>query len=164
MGSGVARLVLTVLPGVWLLFAAAVAQAACRPDVVELRGPGGQARFSVELAQDAESRARGLMFRETLPRSAGMLFVYEEPQRPGFWMKNTLIPLDMIFADAQGRVTRVHANARPHDLTVIDGGEGVLAVLEINGGLAARMGIAPGHEMRHPAFGPDAAWPCDERR
>lgn len=136
--------------------------AGCAPDAVEIRGPFGQARFAVELADDGAERAQGLMFRESLPRSAGMLFVYPEPQRASFWMKNTLIPLDMIFADRTGRVTRVHANAVPGDLTPIDGGEGVLAVLEINGGLAGRLGIAPGAELRHPAFGAAAAWPCAE--
>ena len=69
-----------------------------------------------------------------------MLFVYEGPRRVAFWMKNTLIPLDMIFADATGRVTRVHANAVPLDETPIDGGEGVQFVLEINGGLADAAG------------------------
>jgi uncharacterized membrane protein (UPF0127 family) len=92
-----------------------------------------------------------------------MLFVYPAPQRASFWMKNTLIPLDMIFADATGRVTRVHSNAVPGDETPIDGGEGVSFVLEINGGLARRLGIAPGAELRHPAVDPDtAAWPCEE--
>lgn len=146
-----------------LLLAAPVAgAAACRPDVVELRGPFGQARFSVELADTPEARARGLMFRERLPSGAGMLFVFDRPGRAVFWMRNTLIPLDMIFADAAGRVTKVHAEAIPGDETPIDGGEGVLLVLEINGGLAARLGIGPGAEMRHPALDPaTAAWPCD---
>ncbi|MFZ9949691.1 MAG: DUF192 domain-containing protein [Gemmobacter sp.] len=138
------------------------AEAACRPDAVELRGPWGQARFAIELADDPAERARGLMFRESLPQSSGMLFVYEAPQRATFWMKNTLIPLDMVFLDPAGRVLGVHAMARPGDETIIDGGPGVLGVLEINGGLAARLGIAEGSELRHPAFaaGP-AAWPCD---
>jgi uncharacterized membrane protein (UPF0127 family) len=78
-----------------------------------------------------------------------------------FWMKNTLIPLDMIFADAAGRVTRVHAMAVPGDETPVEGGAGVQFVLEINGGLAERLGIAPGAELRHPAIGDGAAWPCD---
>lgn len=139
----------------------AVASADCAPGSVEIRGPSGSVRFSVELADDAEERARGLMFRESLPSSAGMLFLYETPRRATFWMKNTLIPLDMIFADATGRVTRVHSNAVPQDETPIDGGEGVRAVLEINGGLAERLGIAPGDVMRHPGFEPaTAAWPC----
>jgi uncharacterized membrane protein (UPF0127 family) len=75
-------------------------------------------------------------------------------------MKNTLIPLDMIFADVTGRVTRVHSNATPGDTTPIDGGDDVAFVLEINGGLAARLGIGPGAELRHPAVGAAAAWPC----
>lgn len=145
-----------------LLAAPAAAAAACRTDVVELRGPFGQVRFSVELADTPEARARGLMFRERLPSGAGMLFVFDRPGRAVFWMRNTLIPLDMIFADAAGRVTKVHAEAIPGDETPIDGGEGVLLVLEINGGLAARLGIGPGAEMRHPALDPaTAAWPCD---
>jgi uncharacterized membrane protein (UPF0127 family) len=160
MGSGNAA--------VWLIagLAAAVwpgaALAACAETTVELRGPGGQQRFTVEVADDDAERARGLMFREEMAMSAGMLFVYEEPRRASFWMKNTLIPLDMIFADATGTVQRVHENAIPHDETPIDGGEGVLGVLEINGGLARRLGIGPGTVMRHPAFaqGP-AAWPCE---
>jgi uncharacterized membrane protein (UPF0127 family) len=138
------------------------ALAACSEGTVELRGPFGKVRFTVELADDGQERAQGLMFRESLPKSAGMLFVYPEPQRTGFWMKNTLIPLDMIFADASGRVTHVHSNAVPGDLSVIDSGGEVLAALEINGGLAARLGIAPGAEMRHPAFGAGAVWPCAE--
>jgi len=138
------------------------AWAACAPDVVELRGPSGQQRFTVEVADDGAERAQGLMFRESMPSSAGMLFVYEEPQAVSFWMKNTLIPLDMIFADETGRVTRVHSNAIPGDTTPIQGGEGVRFVLEINGGLAARMGIAEGSELRHPAIAQGSAvWPCE---
>ena len=138
------------------------AWAACAPDVVELRGPSGQQRFTVEVADDGAERAQGLMFRESMPSSAGMLFVYEEPQAVSFWMKNTLIPLDMIFADETGRVTRVHSNAIPGDTTPIQGGEGVRFVLEINGGLATRMGIAEGSELRHPAIAQDSAvWPCE---
>ena len=146
----------------WAALLPGVAAAACAPDAVELRGPAGTARFAVEVADDGAERARGLMFRESMPRSAGMLFVYDAPQRASFWMKNTLIPLDMIFADETGRVTRVHSNAVPHDTTPIDGGDGVRFVLEINGGLAARMGIAPGAELRHPAIPQaTAVWPCD---
>lgn len=143
------------------VLAAAPAAAACRDDQVELRWPGGQARFSIEVADTEATRSRGLMFRETMPRSAGMLFVYDSPRRATFWMKNTLIPLDMIFADSAGRVTRVHANAQPQDLTTIDGGENVKLVLEINGGLAARLGISEGAEMRHPSIA-YPAWSCAE--
>lgn len=162
MGSRAAFVGLTVF-AVWLGLGAA-ANAACRPEVVELRGPDGraQARFAVEIADTDASRAQGLMHRVSMPGSAGMLFVYPRPVRASFWMKNTLIALDMIFADPAGRVTRVHANAVPGDTTPIDGGDNVLVVLEINGGLARRLGIAPGSEMRHPAIDPAiAAWPCE---
>jgi uncharacterized membrane protein (UPF0127 family) len=138
----------------------ALAEAPCAADRLDLRWAGGGESFTVEVADDAAERSRGLMFRESLDPAAGMLFVYESPRRAQFWMKNTLIPLDMIFADASGTVTRVHSNAVPGDLTPIDGGEGVRFVLEINGGLAERLGIAPGAELRHPAIGATAVWPC----
>ena len=145
-----------------LLFCAPVALAQCADSQVDLRSPdGGVVRFAVELADEPAERSRGLMFRETMSRSAGMLFVYEAPQRVSFWMKNTLLPLDMIFADARGVVRRVHGNAVPGDLTLIDGGPDVLLVLEINAGLAAALGIVAGSELRHPALGAGAAWPCE---
>jgi hypothetical protein len=148
--------------GLVLLALAGPAGAACGDEVADLRGPFGTLRFSVEIADDAAERARGLMARERLPRFAGMLFVYEEVAPASFWMKDTLIPLDMVFLDAAGRVTRVHAGAVPGDLTPISSQGPVRAVLEINGGLAAALGIAPGAEMRHPAFAGGApAWPCD---
>lgn len=133
----------------------------CRLDQVELRGDFGSARFTVEIADDADERAQGLMFREHLSPSQGMLFVYESVGAPNFWMKNTLIPLDMLFVTPEGVVQAVHEMAVPGDLTPIGGGDGVLAVLEIKGGLAGAIGIGPGDEMRHPAFGRQAVWPCE---
>lgn len=146
---------------VWLL-AFGQARAACVEGQVDLRGDWGAARFTVEIADTDETRNMGLMFRDSLPRSAGMLFIYDRPGPASFWMLNTLIELDMIFVDAQGAVTHVHHRAVPHDRTPIRGGDAVLMVLEINGGLAARLGIAPGSEMRHPRLPQDTAlWPCD---
>ncbi len=133
----------------------------CRPDRVDLRGHWGQSSFSVEIADDEAERAQGLMFRESLARGAGMLFVYPEPQTAAFWMKNTLIPLDIIFLDQTGRVIQIQANAIPGDLTPLPGGDNVFAVLEINGGLAARYGISIGSEMRHKIFSKTSPiWPC----
>ena len=146
--------------GLLLAPAAVMAEASCAMGRVDLRWPGGHESFAVEVADDGAERAQGLMFRESLDPAAGMLFVYESPRRAQFWMKNTLIPLDMIFADASGRVTRVHSRAIPGDLTSIDGGAGVAFVLEINGGLAEKLGIEPGAELRHPAVGDGAVWPC----
>lgn len=133
---------------------------ACREDTLHLRGPFGKARFSIDVADDAQERAKGLMHVEKMPASYGMLFVYPSPQRVAFWMKNTLLPLDMIFADASGVVQHVHANAVPGDLTSIPGGDDIQYVLEINGGMAGMLGIRPGAELRHPSI-TDAAWPCN---
>lgn len=157
MKTAFLALMIATLPGLVL------AEAACAPGRVDLRWQGGGESFAVELADSPDERSRGLMFRQEMAPDAGMLFVYESPRPASFWMKNTLIPLDMIFADATGRVTRVHANAVPGDLTPIDGGTGVLFVLEVNGGLAARLGITPGAVLRHPAVPQTtAAWPCAE--
>jgi len=139
---------------------AEVAARACDPSEVRLRGDFGELRFSVEIADDPAERAQGLMHREHMARGAGMLFIYERAGPAAFWMKNTLIPLDMLFLDEQGVVTRVHSNAIPHDETAIPGGDAVKAVLEINGGLAKALGITPGAELLHPGLGEKAAWAC----
>ena len=144
-----------------LLWSVQMAAAACNPDEIQLRGDWGQARFTVELADDADERATGLMHRESMARSAGMLFVYDAPAELTFWMRNTLIELDMIFADELGRVTHIHSRAQPLDETLIPSNGPALVVLEINGGLAEAMGLDVGSEMRHPAFDQSrAAWPC----
>ncbi len=146
-----------------IAMAPGIAAAECDPDRIHLRGPQGTSAFTIELADDAAERSQGLMHRESLPMSAGMLFVYERPQAVNFWMENTLIPLDMIFIDSAGQVVKVHENAVPLDRTPILGGDNILAVLEINGGLAGTIGIGAGTEVRHPAMPQDLAlWPCDE--
>lgn len=133
----------------------------CAPGSVELRWSGKSARFSVNVADTEALREKGLMDRAHMAASSGMLFVYSAPQHAYYWMKNTLIPLDMVFVDASGLVTLVHSNAIPGDLTPIDGGEGVAYVLEVNGGLAVRMGIAPGAEMRAAVMDQtQAKWTC----
>jgi len=152
MGSRAAQPQVIALAAV-LAIAAGAAQSACDPSVAELRWDGGAARFSVEIADDSVERARGLMYRDAMPKGAGMLFVYDRPQAVSFWMRNTRIPLDMIFIRADGHVAHVHSNARPMDETPIPGGsDDILMVLEINGGLAGRLGIDQGAELRHPAL------------
>ncbi len=161
MGNRNKGLALAAAVGLLAISGTVAVADACRDDQVKLRGDWGQARFTVELADSEAERNKGLMFRESMPRSAGMLFVYPEPDIVGFWMKNTLIPLDMIFLDATGTVQRIHANAIPHDETPIMGGAGILAVLEINGGMSEALGITVGSQMQHPAFDPQlATWPC----
>ncbi len=152
--------VLTVLAIFTMLWTEG-ALAACSADRVNLRNDKSQVSFEVELAVTPKERSRGLMFRESLPPRSGMLFVFDPPQPVAFWMKNTLIPLDMIFLDRVGTVIHVHSHAVPGDLTPIGGGDSVYAVLEINAGLADRYLITPGTLMQHEVFshGP-AIWPC----
>ncbi len=133
----------------------------CREDRVDLRGDWGQAHFTVEIADTGRERARGLMFRESLPNDHGMLFVYPFAHSAAFWMKNTLIPLDILFLSSDGRVISVHENAQPGDLTPIQGGNKVRYVLEINGGISRRLGLSEGSELRSPFVKQRiAAWPC----
>lgn len=120
-------------------------------DIIIRRADGRAVTFTVELATDDASRERGLMFRKNLPAMAGMLFVYEHPANRQFWMKNTLIPLDMLFFAPDGRVVFIHPSATPGSLEPVgpDGPEAsdVCAVLEIAGGEAARLGIGPGDRL-----------------
>ncbi|MCV2868593.1 DUF192 domain-containing protein [Defluviimonas sp. WL0002] len=144
-----------------MAFAGAPAFAVCSDDVAELRWDGGKARFRVELAKTPEERSKGLMHRESMSSGAGMLFIFDGPRGVSFWMKNTLIPLDMIFIEPDGRVAKVHEGAVPLDETLIPGGDNIEYVLEINGGLARRLGIAEGAELRHPSLDQDhALWSC----
>ncbi|WP_368183634.1 DUF192 domain-containing protein [Aestuariibius sp. HNIBRBA575] len=123
----------------------------CDIEHVTVRGAFGRARFAIDLADDDQERSQGLMHVDHMPTMSGMLFVYDAPRHATFWMRNTLIPLDMIFADASGRVTHIHNNAIPLDDTVIDGGRDVQYVLEINGGMSSRLGISVGDRLHHPS-------------
>lgn len=140
----------TIAAGIWALVSTSALAQGCAPDRVMVSGAWGRAVFSVTVVDTAETRAQGLMHVEEMPTMAGMLFVYDAPHRAGFWMRNTLIALDMMFAGPDGTIQRVHENARPLDETVIDGGDGVQYVLEINGGLARRFGIGAGDRLHHP--------------
>jgi uncharacterized protein len=133
----------------------------CAPDWADLRQDGIQARFRVEIADDEAERSKGLMFRESMPSFAGMLFVYDTPKNAVFWMKNTLIPLDMLFLDQSGAVIRIISAAEPLTTSPRDGGPGVQYVLEINGGMAGKLGLTEGAELRHPAIA-NPAWACTE--
>lgn len=114
---------------------------------------GREIKFDVDLALDDVQRARGLMFREKLGPYEGMLFDFYKEAPVSFWMKNTLIPLDMIFIAADGTIRSIHANAVPHSTETIPSQFPVRAVLEINGGSAKLLGIKPGDKVLHPIFG-----------
>ncbi len=109
--------------------------------------------FTVEIADDAEEISYGLMNRESMDADKGMLFEFTPPREPAMYMKNTLIPLDMLFISLNGKVEMVARNAVPGSLRTISPGVPVKAVLEINGGLAEDLGIRPGDTVRHAIFG-----------
>lgn len=143
------------------LLASEMALAKCDSNQLDLRGDWGVARFQVEVADTDNLRRRGLMNRKKMAVNAGMLFVFNEPHTASFWMKNTLISLDLLFIDETGTVKRIHHLARPGSTDPIPGGDGVKYVLEINGGLSRRFGIVEGSLIRHPSIDPEkAAWPC----
>ena len=113
----------------------------------------GPHRFKVELAKTPAQMTQGLMFRTSLAPDAGMLFDYRQPTAATMWMLNTFIPLDMLFVDAQGRIVNIHERAVPQSLDLIAAAEPVRAVIELNDGTAARLGIEPGDRVVHPIFG-----------
>jgi uncharacterized membrane protein (UPF0127 family) len=111
-----------------------------------------QFEFRVELAVSPAQRSQGLMFRESLEEDRGMLFDFGTPQLATMWMRNTYVPLDMLFIDAHGRITQIAANTQPLSDAVIASREPVRAVLELRGGVSAKLGIEPGDRVIHPLF------------
>lgn len=135
---------------------------ACPTDRVTISGGFGKAAFNIDVADDDATRAQGLMHVPSMPLSKGMLFIYDRPQPLSFWMRNTLIELDMLFVDSFGVIQHIHHRAQPGDETVITPGRmPLLGALEINGGLAKRLGIKVGDVLRHPAFiSTSDPWSC----
>ncbi len=121
-------------------------------DPFEIVTATGVHAFKVEIADDDASRERGLMYRRYMPADHGMLFEFSETAPVAFWMKNTFIPLDMIFLSPAGVVTRVVADAEPLSEKVIPSGPPCRAVLEVNGGVAAAIGLKVGDRVRHAFF------------
>ena len=108
-----------------------------------IRSGSATHQFKVEIAATPEQQERGLMFRKSLAGDRGMIFPYDPPQDVSFWMKNTLIPLDIIYIRRDGTIVRI-VNAQPMDLTPLPSGEPIVGVLEIGGDRAAEMGIKEG--------------------
>lgn len=101
-------------------------------------------QFEVEIADEPDERSRGLMFRESLGDDEGMLFIYPSPRIASFWMKNTQIPLDMLFIDAEGQILSIARETTPFSLSPVLSDGLVTSVLEISGGLADTLGIDVG--------------------
>lgn len=115
------------------------------------RGP--RYDFDIELAITPLQQQQGLMFRRDMAPDAGMLFVYQPVRRVSMWMKNTVIPLDMLFIADDGRVTKIVERAVPLSLKTISSDRPVRAVLEMNGGTVARLGLTLGDRVLHRTFG-----------
>ncbi|MEW6258140.1 MAG: DUF192 domain-containing protein [Pseudomonadota bacterium] len=156
-GCGVAlALCLWVLAGLLLappfaLQANAQAPQAAQPvgplDAVEIATKSGVVVLEVEVARTDKQREVGLMFRKEMPERQGMLFDFKQDQPVYMWMKNTYIPLDMLFIRSDGTIARIEAMTTPLSERTISSGEPVRAVLELNGGAARRLGIAPGDRV-----------------
>jgi uncharacterized protein len=121
---------------------------------LEIVTSAGPRAFQVEIASDDASRERGLMDRRYMAADHGMLFEFDRDAPVAFWMKNTYIALDMIFIAPSGVVTHIAANAEPLSERIIPSGGPCVAVLELNGGTAASIGLKVGDKVRHPFFKP----------
>ncbi|MDB5498115.1 MAG: hypothetical protein JWP28_2146 [Phenylobacterium sp.] len=149
-----------------LLLVSLIGVLICGGTAVRAAGPGlrieplavathrGVRHFTVEIADTEATRERGLMFRKRLAGAQGMLFDFKTPRPVAFWMKNTLIPLDMLFIAPDGRVISIARQATPMSETPIPSGGDVLGVLEIRGGRAAEIGVQPGDHVRERIFHP----------
>jgi uncharacterized protein len=143
------RLVGAALVALSLAAAAGALAESLQPlEIVTATGPH---QFKVELADTPAERAKGLMFRRSMPPNQGMLFDFHDEVPIMMWMKNTYIPLDMVFVDRTGTVTRVAPDAVPLSEETIAGGM-AYAVIELNGGVAGKIGLKPGDAIHHPAF------------
>lgn len=143
-----------------VLFVLAAAIAGCARDPeTAIDAPDGAQRVAVrvELALTPARRELGLMYRNHMNENAGMLFVFPASQRLRFWMKNTEIPLDMIFADSSGRIVGIVANAEPYSERPVGPDADAQYVLEVNGGFCARHGVRVGDLLRFVGFEPHAA-------
>lgn len=119
---------------------------------LEIVSASGVHVFTIEIADTEPEREKGLMFRKNLPDGRGMLFDFKREQDVSFWMKNTYIPLDMFFIQGNGRILRIAENAKPLSTDLIPSEGPVLAVLEVSGGTAHRLGIRPGDRVAYPIF------------
>jgi uncharacterized protein len=114
---------------------------------------GARHRFTVELALTPAQQEQGLMFRTALAPDAGMLFDFQRPIMATMWMHDTAIPLDMLFVDAKGKIVNIEQRTVPESDAIISAAAPVRAVIELNGGTAARLGIAAGDRVLYPIFG-----------
>lgn len=143
------RLALTAL---FALSLCAVPAQAFQKSSLEIVTKTGPQRFNIELAVSMAEQEQGLQFRKELAPDYGMLFDFGDEEKVSFWMKNTYVPLDIIFIRGDGTIATIAENAVPLSLDSLPSGEPVRAVLEVIGGTSKRLGIAPGDRVVHPIF------------
>jgi uncharacterized membrane protein (UPF0127 family) len=135
-----------------ILAALATGAAALPVSTISVDTARGRHEFRVEIAGDHASQEKGLMFRKKMAADAGMLFDFHQTVITSFWMKNTVLPLDIIFVRSDGTISSIAANAIPYSEAPIPSGEPIRAVLEINAGRASALGIAPGDSVHAAIF------------
>jgi uncharacterized membrane protein (UPF0127 family) len=135
------------------MLAAPALGAGFREDRLTLVTTNGRHEIEIEVAETSEQKAKGLMFRTHLAANRGMLFPYGSPQEITMWMRNTYIPLDMVFIKADGTVHRIEARTEPLSEKIIPSRGAVVAVLELAGGVAEKLGLKPGDKVLHRTFG-----------
>jgi len=140
-----------LLPGIAVSPAQDKAQTLPLSDL-EIASGSGVHFFRVELARTPDEQATGLMFRKELPEGHGMLFDFGRDREISMWMKNTYVPLDMIFIRSDGRILSIARDTVPHSLRPINSGGAARAVLEVVAGTSRRLGLAPGDRVVHPVF------------
>lgn len=121
-------------------------------ETLEIVSAAGVRTFQIEVARTEEQQAKGLMFRTALADDHGMLFPHDRPREVAMWMRNTYIPLDMVFISAGGKIHRIAERTEPLSEKIIRSQGEVAGVLELAGGAAERLGLKPGDQVRHALF------------
>ena len=143
---------LLVIVSLFLMYNLGEVSASMKSELSIITSNGSKHNFLVEVARTEEEKKIGLMFRRTLAKNAGMLFLYKREALRLMWMKNTFIPLDILFIDKKGVIKRVVKRTIPHSLATISSRQSVLAVLELRGGITSSLEIKKGDRIEHPAF------------
>ena len=143
---------LVVIVSLFLMYNLCEVSASVKSELSIITSNGSKHNFLVEVAKTEEEKKIGLMFRKTLAKNAGMLFLYKREALRLMWMKNTFIPLDILFIDKNGVIKRVVKRSIPHSLATISSRQSVLAVLELRGGITSSLEIKKGDRIEHPAF------------
>ena len=143
---------LVVIVSLFLVYNLCEVSASVKSELSIITSNGSKHNFLVEVAKTEEEKKIGLMFRKTLAKNAGMLFLYKREALRLMWMKNTFIPLDILFIDKKGVIKRVVKRTIPHSLATISSRQSVLAVLELRGGITSSLEIKKGDRIEHPVF------------